>query len=81
MKKKKLSGSGKSLPSSTPISSLIAIRGYGILDLKKYLVKIKKNISVFNEAIAKENQEMKRILGMIKVLENDIKDANDKLHH
>ena len=81
MKNKKLNGSGKSLPLSTPISSLVEIRRYGINDLKKYLIKIKKNIGVFNEAIAKEKKEMQRVQGMIKVLKNDIKDANDKLHN
>lgn len=90
MKKEKSNGSGKSLPLSTPISrpltkkeleNLKEVRHYGIVDLKKYIQKIKKNIAVFNEAIAKERKEMKRISGMIKVLENDIKDANDKLHN
>ncbi|MEK7622813.1 MAG: hypothetical protein AAB430_02985 [Patescibacteria group bacterium] len=63
------------------LDNLKEIRRYGIEDLEKYLVKIKKNISVFDEAIAKENQEMQRVQNMIKVLENDIKDADDKLHN
>ena len=63
------------------LDNLKEIRRYGIEDLEKYLVKIKKNISVFDEAIAKENQEMRRVQNMIKVLENDIKDADDKLHN
>lgn len=84
MKKKKLNASGKSLPLSTPISrpltkkeldNLKEVRHYGVVDLKKYIVKIKQNISVFNEAIVKEKKEMQRIQSMIKVLENDIKTA------
>lgn len=78
MRKKKSSGSSKSLPLSTPISSVAIVRGYGIIDLKKYLVKIKQNIGVFEEAIAKEKKEMARIKAMIAVLEADIKTA-DKL--
>lgn len=78
MRKKKSSGSSKSLPLSTPTSSVAIIRGYGIADLKKYLLKIKKNIGVFKEAIAKEKKEMARIKAMIAVLEADIKTA-DKL--
>lgn len=74
------------MPISRPLTkkeleNLKVVRSYGIVDLKKYLLKIKKNIGVFKEAIAKERKEMKRISGMIKVLENDIKDANDKLHN
>jgi len=84
VKKKKLNASGKSLPLSTPISrpltkkeldNLKEVRHYGVVDLKKYIVKIKQNISVFNEAIVKEKKEMQRIQSMIKVLENDIKTA------
>lgn len=87
MRKKKSSGSSKSLPLSTPtarpitkkeLENLTTIRGYGIADLKKYLLKIKKNIGVFEEAIAKEKKEMARIKAMIAVLEADIKTA-DKL--
>ena len=84
MKKKKLNASGKSLPLSTPISrpltkkeldNLKEVGHYAVADLKKYIVKIKQNISVFNEAIVKEKKEMQRIQSMIKVLENDIKTA------
>ncbi|PJC66316.1 hypothetical protein CO018_02510 [Candidatus Beckwithbacteria bacterium CG_4_9_14_0_2_um_filter_47_11] len=65
----------------TELENLKIIRGYGVKDLEKYIVKIKQNIAVFNEAIAKEEKEMARIQGMIKVLKNDIKDANNKLHN
>lgn len=80
MRKKKSNGSSKSSPLLTPkqLDNLKVIRSYGIVDLKKYLLKIKQNIGVFNEAIAKEKKEMLRVQGMIKVLENDIKTA-DKL--
>lgn len=39
------------------LDNLKEIRRYGIEDLEKYLVKIKKNISVFDEAIAKETKK------------------------
>ncbi len=55
--------------------AIIEARSYGIVDLKKYLEKIKKNILVFEEAISKENKEMKRVSDMIAVLEKDIKTA------
>lgn len=50
-------------------------RRYGINDLKKYILKLKQNIKVFEEAINKENKEVERVNGMIKSLENDIKTA------
>jgi len=96
MRKPKSSASSKLLPSSTPTSrpacagrpltkaeleNVKVIRGYGVVDLKKYILKIKKNIGVFKEAIDKEITEMRRVKNMIKVLENDIKDADEKLHH
>ncbi len=55
--------------------AVIEVRGYGILDLKKYQEKIKKNILVFEEAIGKEKDEYNRVQGMIDVLEKDIKTA------
>ena len=85
MKRKKSSASPKLSPLSTPtakpltkkeLDNLKEIRRYGVKDLKKYLKKIKKNVEVFQEAIAKEKKEMKRIRNMIKVLENDIKTFN-----
>jgi len=85
VKTKKSSASSKSSPSSTPISrpltkteldNLKIVRRYGVVDLKKYLIKLKKNIAVFNEAITKEKTEIQRVQGMIKVLQNDIKTAN-----
>ena len=54
MKKQKLNISGKSLPLSTPISrpltkkeldNLKEVRHYGVVDLKKYLVKLKDFIA------------------------------------
>jgi hypothetical protein len=55
--------------------AVIEVRKYGVVDLKRYLEKIKKNIKLFEEAISKEKTEMKKTLGMIKVLEDDIKQA------
>ncbi len=55
--------------------AVIEARSFGIVDLKKYLEKIKKNILVFEEAISKEKKEMKRVNDMIEVLEKDIKTA------
>lgn len=80
MKTKKSSASPKSSPSLTPkeLDNLKTVRGYGVADLKKYLLKLKKNIAVFQEAIAKEKKEIARIKSMIAVLENDIQTA-DKL--
>ena len=84
-KKKRSKGSSKSLPSSTPIVSLIPskaelekikiIRGYGVNDLKRYQGKIRQNIKVFEDAIKREKNELKRVDGMIKVLKNDIVQA------
>lgn len=85
MKTKKSGASVKSLPSSTPTSrprtraeleNLKTIRGYGIADLKKYLLKLNQNIAVFNEAITKEKKEISRVKDMIRVLRQDIKTAN-----
>lgn len=84
MNKKKSDGLPKLSPSSTPITrplskqelrELVKKRQYGINDLNRYLEKIKKNILVFEEAIAKEKQEMDRVNGMIAVLKNDIQTA------
>lgn len=47
------------------------LRQYGIDDLKNYIAKLKKNIKVFEEAIAKEKKEIKRAQGMIKALKQD----------
>ncbi|MEK7169099.1 MAG: hypothetical protein AAB778_03745 [Patescibacteria group bacterium] len=55
--------------------AVIEVRGYGIIDLKKYQEKIKKNMKVFEEAIEKEKKEYKRVQDMIEVLEKDIKTA------
>lgn len=66
----------RNVPSKGELESLKIIRGFGIKDLERYREKIKKNIKVFEEAIAKERGEMKRIDGMIKVLKTDIKTAN-----
>lgn len=55
--------------------AVIEARSYGIVDLKKYLEKIKKNVLVFEEAIKKEKKEIERVKGMINVLEKDIKTA------
>lgn len=52
-------------------------RGFGVIDLEKYLEKIKKNIKVFEEAIGKEKTEMKRVRDMIKVLKDDIRNAKN----
>jgi peptidoglycan hydrolase CwlO-like protein len=52
------------------------LRGYGIKDLKRYLEKLKSNIKVFEDAIAKENAEIKKTKGMIKVLQKDIEEAD-----
>lgn len=54
---------------------VIILRSYGIKDLKRYSEKIKKNIKVFEEAKTKEKTELKRVRGMIKALQNDIKEA------
>lgn len=68
------------MPTSKPLTkkeleNLKVIRQYGVVDLKKYLEKIKKNTQVFEEAIEKEKKETERVRGMIKVLKNDIKTA------
>lgn len=55
--------------------AVIEARSYGIVDLKKYQEKIKKNMLVFEEAITKEKKEYKRVQSMIDVLEKDIKTA------
>ncbi|MCX6816694.1 MAG: hypothetical protein NTZ93_02435 [Candidatus Beckwithbacteria bacterium] len=70
------------MPISRPLTkkeldNLKEVRRYGVTDLKKYIQKIKKNIRVFNEAISKEKKEMTRITNMIKVLQNDIKTADE----
>lgn len=52
------------------------LRQYGITDLKKYMVKIRKNIMVFKEAIKKENVELARVAGMIETLKKDIKEID-----
>ncbi|KKP72462.1 MAG: hypothetical protein UR68_C0015G0023 [Candidatus Roizmanbacteria bacterium GW2011_GWA2_35_19] len=57
--------------------STIIQRTYGIVDLKKYLVKIKQNIKVFEEAINKEKTEIKRVKGMINALKTDIVNAKE----
>lgn len=71
------------MPQSRPLTkkeleNLKTVRGYGVRDLQKYILKIKKNIEVFESAIKKEKEEMKRVNGMMKVLKEDIKVA-DKL--
>lgn len=55
--------------------AVITARTFGIVDLKKYQEKIKKNILVFKEAIEKEEKEYTRVQDMIEVLEKDIKTA------
>lgn len=87
MKNEKSSGSSKSLPSSTPIVKTIPSkedlaktkieRGYGVKDLRRYKQKIRKNIKVFQDAIQRERNELKRVDGMIKVLKADIKTVNE----
>ena len=47
------------------------VRKYGIDDLKGYVAKLKENIKVFEEAIAKEKKEIVKARGMIKSLEED----------
>ncbi|WKZ25576.1 MAG: hypothetical protein QY322_04325 [bacterium] len=64
----------KLVPNYNP-KAVIEIRGYGIVELKKYQEKIIKNILVFKEAIQKEKNEHQRVQEMIKVLEKDIKTA------
>lgn len=66
------------MPQSRPLTkkeleNIKTIRSYGVKDLDRYLEKIKKNIQVFEEAIKKERTEMERVMGMRKVLKNDIK--------
>ena len=61
----------------TELDNLKIVRRYGIVDLKKYVVKIRKNIQVFKQAITRERTEMKRVQNMIQVLHNDIKTANE----
>lgn len=61
------------------LESLKIVRQFGIDDLIKYKEKIHKNIKVFEEAIEKENFELKRVEGMIDALEKDINDANKLL--
>lgn len=71
------------MPQSRPLTkkeleNIKVIRSYGVVDLEKYLLKIKQNILVFEDAIKKERKEMERVTDMMKVLKNDIKTA-DKL--
>ena len=66
------------MPQSRPLTkkeleNLKIIRSYGVKDLDRYLEKIKQNIQVFEDAIKKEKIEMERVIGMRKVLKNDIK--------
>ncbi len=61
-------------PSFDPIA-VIEARKYGVKDLKNHILKIKENIKIFEGAIAKENDLMKRDKEMINVLLNDIKEA------
>lgn len=61
-------------PSFDPIT-VIEARKYGIRDLKAHIEKIKKNIHIFADAIAKEKALMKRDRQMIAVLKNDIQEA------
>lgn len=61
------------------LEDLKVVRQFGVNDLIKYKEKIHKNIKVFEEAIKKEQTELKRVDGMIKALEKDINDANKLL--
>lgn len=68
------------MPQSRPLTkkeleNIKVVRSYGVADLEKYVVKIKQNIKVFEEAIKKEKAEMTRVTDMMKVLKNDIKSA------
>lgn len=53
--------------------STLIIREYGIADLRRYIKKIRENIKIFKEAIAKEKAEEKRIREMIASLKKDVK--------
>lgn len=61
------------------LEDLKIVRQFGVNDLVKYKEKIHKNIKVFEDAIQKENMELKRVQGMIDSLEKDINDANKLL--
>lgn len=61
------------------LEDLKVVRQFGVNDLIKYKEKIHKNILVFEDAIEKENVELKRVQGMIDSLEKDINDANKLL--
>jgi len=52
---------------------LIQVRQYGINDLNSYINKLRANIKVFEDAIAKERNEIKRAKVMIKDLKEDQK--------
>ena len=73
--KTKPSGRVKVSLNKTNLAKTKIERGFGVLDLERYLGKIKQNIQGFEEAIEKEKTEMERIEGMIQVLKNDIKNA------
>lgn len=51
------------------------LRGFGVKQLMKHKQKIRKNIKVFQDAIKKERDELKRVDSMVKVLKDDIKQA------
>jgi len=53
------------------LSEARQVRQYGINDLKNYILKLKKNIKVFDEAIKKEKLEIRRTRGMIMALQVD----------
>jgi peptidoglycan hydrolase CwlO-like protein len=53
------------------------VRQYGIDNLKNYIKKLKKNVEVFEEAIAKEKKEIKKTRAMIEELEADRKEQKE----
>ena len=61
-------------PSYNP-QTVVEARKYGVLDLQAHIEKIKQNIKIFEEAIDKERNLMKRDRDMIAVLKNDIREA------
>lgn len=78
VKKKTKNTKTRATPIVTPTynpQTVIEARKYGIIDLKAHIGKIKKNIKIFEEAIKKEKDLMKRDREMIVVLKNDIKEA------
>ena len=61
----------------SPSPSLYDMRQYGIDDLTAHIEKIKKNIKIFEEAIRKEKDKIKKTEQMIESLKEDQKELSE----